>query len=82
MDKEQLLRRVNSKRNGCRGKRLVCVLIGLAFLVLGVALALRNGPHPAQLLTLIPAWPFFYLAFFAEDQTVESWFDLCASLGN
>ncbi|WP_025128558.1 hypothetical protein [Pseudomonas sp. PH1b] len=82
MNEQQLLRRINSKRSGCRGKRLVCCLIGLVFPVMGVALALKDGAHPAQLLALVPAWPFFYLALRAEDQTVEGWFDLCSILGS
>ncbi|KTC31376.1 MAG: hypothetical protein ACN6QY_10680 [Pseudomonas sp.] len=82
MNEEQLLKRVNSKRNGCRGKRLASALIALTIVLLGVALAVKHGPHPAQLLTLLAAWPFFHLAFLAEDQTVEGWFELFTLLGN
>ncbi|AZC15628.1 MULTISPECIES: hypothetical protein [Pseudomonas] len=82
MNEEQLLKRVNSKRNGYRGKRLASFLVGLALVLLGVALAVKLGPHPAQLLTLLAAWPFFYLAFLAEDQTVDGWFALFELMGN
>ncbi|MBC2659378.1 hypothetical protein H7A76_28390 [Pseudomonas sp. MSSRFD41] len=82
MNEEQLLKRINSKRNGCRGKRLLCLLIGVALVVFGLALAVKLGPHPAQLMNLLAAWPFFYLAFLAEDQTVDGWFALFELMGN
>ena len=75
MNEKQLLQRVNSKRNGCRGQRLGAFIFGLIPLGIAVALCVKKGPELEYLLLLIPALPFLYLAFFAEDQTVESWFD-------
>jgi hypothetical protein len=75
MNEKQLLERVNSKRNGCRGQRLGAFMFGLVFPGIAVLLCLKVGPELEYLLLLIPALPFLYLALFAEDQTVDSWFD-------